>query len=488
MRHYLLFCLLLCYTTVYSQQFTAKIIDKNTNEGIPFATIQLDGDSGVISNEEGVFTLQIDNDDTALKFSCMGYESQTIDVKSIKANANIVVLNEAINELSTVYLSKNKPSVESIINNVNNNIDSNYSYHNTKHNIFFRTKTNLGIKKLDFSVKKATGFKKSMLTDANASLDSLSKVIIDANSEYYRDFLGDLYVSDTDSTKLDVVQATMLLDKKQSFSLEDLQDKTEAVIFKYLNKDQTYKLKSGLFKIQDSLSFDMMKRKENKDKNTLNTAFIRFAANVPLKKTNTEDKGFLRTIINPKKYDYTLEDITFFNDQLIYVLRFEPRRGSAKYRGKLYISDDDYAITKVDYTYNQGKTGSKLNLKFLLGIKFVENVNKGTIIFEKQDDIYRPKYINEQVGRYVYVHRPLKFVENGEERNRVRFDFLIEGNMLEKTEVLFKNSESLSNTKFNTFTEKEKTKFINLKRYNSEIWKQYNVLEPLNEMKNFTAE
>ena len=153
------------------------------------------------------------------------------------------------------------------------------------------------------------------------------------------------------------------------------------------------------------------------------------------------DNSFLKTILDPKLYDYTFEDAGYNNDELTYIISYKPRKGKAKFTGKLFISDENYAITKVDYKYYGSRHGEKLNLKFLLGIKFIENVNEGTYIYEKNsENKYQPKYIKRIKGAYFYVNRDLKLIENSREKNKVGFSFKIEGDNRNKEEILFYRS------------------------------------------------
>jgi hypothetical protein len=41
---------------------------------------------------------------------------------------------------------------------------------------------------------------------------------------------------------------------------------------------------------------------------------------------------------------------------------------------------------------------------------------------------------------------------------------------------------------FNAINEVKKTEYLELQNYNPEIWKQYNILEPLEDMKTFSVE
>ena len=47
---------------------------------------------------------------------------------------------------------------------------------------------------------------------------------------------------------------------------------------------------------------------------------------------------------------------------------------------------------------------------------------------------------------------------------------------------------SISSSEYDSTEQSKKIDFINLKKYDPEIWSDYNVLEPLQEMKNFKVE
>ena len=71
-------------------------------------------------------------------------------------------------------------------------------------------------------------------------------------------------------------------------------------------------------------------------------------------------------ILNTDLYSYQFENTTVFNDDLVYIISYSPRKGKAKYTGKLYITDEDFAVIKLDFKYAKGKRGQKFNLKLLL--------------------------------------------------------------------------------------------------------------------------
>src|SRR5690606_39013592 len=111
------------------------------------------------------------------------------------------------------------------------------------------------------------GYSKNQLEDTNRELNELSNSFTNNRPTFeFTDVLGDYYVLDEVNTKLEVTKATKLLDKNNANSFETIQKKATNTILKHLDINKTYKLKSGLFKIEDSLSF---KTSENK-KDTLN--------------------------------------------------------------------------------------------------------------------------------------------------------------------------------------------------------------------------
>jgi hypothetical protein len=152
----------------------------------------------------------------------------------------------------------------------------------------------------------------------------------------------------------------------------------------------------------------------------------------------------------------------------------------------LYISALDYAILKAEYSFSEGKEGKKINLKLLLGIKYIENINRGTIIYnQRHDGRYHPYYIKQEYGNYIYMHRPLKFIENSNDRNKVIFDFTIEGSGRDKKELLILSTNPLDQEEFVSYKEQETIPYTFLRQFEPSIWQNNQIIEPLEEMKNF---
>ncbi|MFH4965807.1 carboxypeptidase-like regulatory domain-containing protein [Gaetbulibacter sp. M235] len=471
-----------------SQNITARLLDKNTQNPIPFAAIKTAEFNGVISNEEGYFTIIEENENSVITISCLGYKNKTLSIKDIKNLNFIVRLEESINELNTVYVSNKKPNADSIISRVRQNLSKNYEIKLYKHEIFSRKTAYMDFDRLDFEIEKASHVKKKNLESANKSMDSLSKAVINSKTKHFKDFKADLYVNDSTKTKLKVYKATELIDQKNNLSIEEVQKRAQHVILKYLDTTLTYKLKTGLFKIEDSLSLKDDDKNEPK-KNEYQVKDLNGQTNNLLMRSQFYENSMLSKILDADLYEYSFVDVSYFNNELIYIINYKPKRSKSKYTGKLFITDDTYAITKVDFEFADGKRGEKFNLKLLLGVKYVENMRKGTVIYQKDTlNKYQPQYIKYEEGRYFYVSRPLKFIENSPEKNKTSFDFTIEGNIITKQELLLNSSIKITSGIFNQQTEEKTVPYLKLNKYDSKVWGQDQTLEPLQEMKEFKGE
>lgn len=474
--------------TTFSQQIVGKIIDGKTKDAVPFSTIQFDEFNGVISNAEGFYNFSIDNfnDTTVFTVSSLGYLTQNLTLQQLKSKNYTIALDEAINELDPVHITNRLPSVDSIMRRVQARLKQNYNSTLTKHTFFSRQTTFFKPNDVVVEIDKSSGFSKKQLQDANIQLDSLSKRWINSPpSQEFTDILGEFYNLDAAINKFNVTKATKLMDVRNQSSFDNMQKKAAKVILKHLDVNATYKLKTGLFKIEDSLSLKEEKKKQ--EESVPNLIGVKASANQFLKEHSFGSASLLDFVTDISIYDYSIKDLTYTDGKPVFIIYFEPRKNRAKYTGNLYVSEEDYAVLRVDYKFAKGKKGESINLKLLLGVKYSENVNNGTVIYKKNLDtnFYYPYYINQEIGRYAYVNRPLKFIENGGDKDKIAFDFKVDGNIIEKREVLTFSNEVITQSNYNALTEIKTLEFIKLKQYDPSIWKDYTVLEPLEEMKQF---
>ena len=65
------------------------------------------------------------------------------------------------------------------------------------------------------------------------------------------------------------------------------------------------------------------------------------------------------------------------------------------------------------------------------------------------------------------------------------FNFKIEGTFKEKSELLTLSRNTIDAEDFSNTVEAKKISYETPKTYDASIWAEYNVLEPLNDMKHF---
>lgn len=485
----LLFLFVLSTYSLFSQTYSATLIDAKTKVPIPYATVQAGDNNGVVTNKEGYFSISLQTPTTkVLTISCMGYISKSIVLTDFK-NGEVITLEEQINELDAVYLNKEQPNIDSIMARVNRNLKTNYAPTNKQYTVFNRSANFMKFEDLNFDIDKASGMRKSKLAKANKSLDSLAQVIKASNIASYTDFAADYYFNSFKDKKLEVHKATLMMDQSKDFSLETIEHKSKTLLLKYLDTTKTYKLKSGLFKIEDSLSLGEELEKSKKSKQQLSTSSLTHKINSSILNGYSYSGSFLQKLVNQELYNFELKDYSYYQDEFVYVINFKPRKRKAKYSGTLYVSDTDYGVLRADYKLADGKQGEKFNLRLLLGVKYVELGDKGVVLFNKSDSLgYTVKYTSKERSHYMYVHRPLKFIENSTQRNKIAFDFLIEGAMVEKRETLVLNTQALNPNTYKTVEEKKQVPYTLLQAYDPSLWKDQNILAPIEEMKRFNTE
>ncbi len=471
----------------YSQSVSGKILDSD-NTPIPFATIQIGDDYGVISNDEGNFNILVSNfqPTDSVYISCMGYEKVGFQVQEFQSKE--YTLEDQVNELSEVYVTDRKLGIDSILYYVNANASKNYKLESTTLKIFGRRTQYVVGKVADFEIEKSTNFKKNQLEAFNKDFDELEQSLLNNNSKQYTDMVSTLYIKDTENAKLEIEKAVRLLDENNDQSVEKLADKGNDIVLKHLDKNKVYTVKSGWFKVSDSVSLN---NRNDKVSDSINAVrFVREAAFNMVKEVNpiTEEPE-LDFITDSRKYDYILRGFTFLDNEIVYEIAFKAKRSSANYKGTMYVSNQTFAVLRADYEFLPGREGEKLNLRLILGIKYIEKNKAGSVAYKKdKDGYYYPYYIRTEIDRYFYINRPIKFIENDDTSNKVEFNFKIEGTFKERTEILTLNVNTIDAAQFNSFKESKTLDYETIKRYDASIWKDYNVLEPLQEMKDFKVD
>ena len=214
-------------------------------------------------------------------------------------------MNEQVNQLDEVFLSNKTPDVDVIIRKTNENLSTNYQSEELKYKLFFIETSYNDFSKIEFEIDKASGIKKQELASVNKSLDSLTTSIKNNESIQFKDYLSELILLKQENYKLNVIKVTELIDSKKDISIDEIQEKAQSLFLKYLDTTKTYKLKTGLIKIEDSLSFKDSKLKEqevDKYEYEYEVADLRSDSHEQLKKAQIYDNTILKNILDKSLY------------------------------------------------------------------------------------------------------------------------------------------------------------------------------------------
>ncbi|RYZ81782.1 MAG: carboxypeptidase-like regulatory domain-containing protein [Proteobacteria bacterium] len=376
---------------------------------------------------------------------------------------------------------------------VNKNLTRNYAAAKqpVKDKLFIRRSTTFAPKTLDLEITESSGFSKNSLKTINSEVTSFTGKLVSSPPRVFTDMLCNSYKSSANS-KLDVVKATTLKDETRMSSIEDIEKITTNLFLKHLDSTKYYRVKSGWFGSRDTISLrkDFNKKKKTKKEPRTELTNAKSSLNSFVTEQNFLNSPNLDFIKQSDIYVYEYEGSVYMNNgNFAYVLKFKPRKGRANYSGKLYISDIDFAVLRADYTLYEGRKLNSMNVKLLLGVKTNQNVARGTIIYKPNSDGegYFLQYASEESGQYIYVNRPVKFIELAKsDKDVFALDIKIEGDMLEKTEYLNINRSDIASTEFDAVKEENFT-YQKIKKYDASVWKDNAAIEPLEEMKQFSV-
>lgn len=492
---------LLMFEFSQGQNKSGKILDAVSKEPIAYASILVNKSVHLISNGEGDFSIsdQINQANTTFDVSYLGYVSQTISIEQLRNKNYIITLQPSIYELNPVEVGKSKLDPLEIMQQVKANLNKNYSQEliASKERLFIRKGNDFTPKTLEVALTKSSDFSKSALSKMNSDIQHIVTNLKQFPPKEYTDLLGNYYCYPQPNqskyfaaSKLEVLQATLLKTDQNNLSATDLKKEAMNVLLKHLDSTKYYRVKSGLFGSRDTISL----RKDFNDKKNKIKKNIVSQTKENIKKFLIENSLQHITsfdfVHHPERYNYKFGGVTYDeNSQATYVLTFDPKTSKGKFHGKIYVSDTDFAILRLSYELAPNKQLNNINLKFLLGIKAGENIQKGVVVFDKKrnQSNYSLRYAKSEHGNYFYVNRPLKFIElTKKDKDVVALDLKIDGTTTSSTEFLVMSSETISTTAGQQIQEKNFS-YVPLKAYDAKIWKNYNALEPIQSLKKFKS-
>ena len=488
LKHLLTLLNVLIFSYLNAQSFSAKVIDQDTKEPISYATIETGLYQGMVSNEEGEFTFLLENvkqPQDSIYISYMGYETKGL---VFEENEGITIaLLPQLYELKEVFLTTELLTIKEIIERVKDNLDKNYTSILTKKKIFFRHSDISNIKKMDF------GFKKSTIDELNKELlDSITK-ILPKKSSYYKEVVADLY-GDYNNYKLNINKAAELYDKNNDISAEGIGKKLEGIFNENIKKDSYLKIKSGFFSTKKQVDSILQENEEAKAalEKKKKEGTLKFQEQISNQIANLYEQLFFQedskidVLDKSSRYNFTLDNYTVINEMTVYILKFTPK-GGKDFKGTMYVNTQDFAIVRLDF--ENVKPISKFGL---LGITYRNDVYKGKMLFDKDENgTYSPRFIELLDGSYMGLDRPLKIIEKNKnvkgrrKQNELSLKLDIQGNQLQKKELVVFESENMTQSSFDLIEEKKLIKATYLSKYDPKFWQDYSIMEPNEAIESF---
>ena len=471
-----------------AQSFSAKVIDQDTKEPISYATIETGRYQGMVSNEEGEFTFLLENikqPQDSIYISYMGYETKGL---VFEENEGITIaLLPRLYELKEVFLTTELLTIKEIIERVKDNLGKNYASILAKKKIFFRQSDIGNIKKMDF------GFKKSTIEELNKKLlDSITK-ILPKKSSYYKEVVAELY-GDYNNYKLNINKAAELYDKNNDISAEGMGKKLEVIFNENIKKDSYLKIKSGFFSTKKQVDSILQENEEAKAalEKKKKEGTLKFQEQISNQIANLYEQLFFQedskidVLDKSSRYNFTLDNYTVINEMTVYILKFTPK-GGKDFKGTMYVNTQDFAIVRLDF--ENVKPISKFGL---LGITYRNDVYKGKMLFDKDENgTYSPRFIELLDGSYMGLDRPLKIIEKNKnvkgrrKQNELSLKLDIQGNQLQKKELVVFESENMTQSSYDLIEEKKLIKATYLSKYDPKFWQDYSIMEPNEAIESF---
>jgi len=475
-----------------AQTISATVVDAKTGEPIPFATLETGKNQGVITNEEGVFTVIVDrikSPNDSIYISSMGYEKKGITYDA--SQESIIQLNPQAFELQSVFVSNQNLSAEEIVEKVKENLTKNYTVEVSRKKIFFRQSDFNRMEKVDF------GFQKSTIEELNKELiDSIAR-LVPRKSSYYREVVGDFY-GDYGKHKLFVDKAAELYDKSKDLSMDGLSEKLERIFKENVKPDSYLKIKSGIFgtKVQlDSLTdadADAKAVKVEVENNAEKQHH--FQQNIKDRISGLYEELFfnedskLDILEKSNRYKFELKNYTFIDGESVFIISFEPK-GKKDFKGVMYVNTADYAVMRLEFDNVR-----PLRRFGLLGIKFRQNVYRGKMLFMKDvTGAYSPRYIELEDGSFFGVDRPLKVIEKNKhvkgrrKQNELSLQLDVQISNVQKYELVVFDSEPISEVAYESAEENKDVEATYLSKYDPNFWAGYTIMEPNAAIQAFTV-
>lgn len=478
-----------------AQGISAYVLDSKTKQPVPFATVQYAANKGVVTNDEGFFSISGAVTDS-LQISCLGYETRSLGAEF---QQDSLFLKPASIQLGDVFLSDKNLSGEEIIERVMASVNENYNFGLTQKRFFLRTSYFDNINRFDLDVEEST-----IPELDQAFMDNLESKIpryIDSYNEYLGDFYGNYQTQ-----KVQLIKADKLDNPVNDESLKEISRRVEKILQEKVGEGTYLKVKSGIIGVKmdsEELNEEIAeeheaekpkeKTPEEKAKDELENR-----KNVQQRSTNIlsnrlnkmfwkEDLDF-DVFEKSRKYEFAVEGYAQLDNSIVYIVAFEPKR-RADFKGKIYVNTEDFGVHRLEF-----ENLRPLKKFRLFGISSIDDVYRSKVIFNRSSEgKYNLKYLEEEQGTTVGIERPLTFlVKKGKflwkkKLDELDMDMNINVSNVTKTQLVVYENTTLEEEKYEALKTSPDFDYQTFKKYNPDFWSGNNIIEPNAAIKSFIS-
>jgi len=461
------------------QQVHGIVMDSVTREPMPYVTIAVVGSTyGTVSNQNGEFTLSPEriNPSDSIAFHYLGYEIVVMKVNDLR-DGIVVIIKEKPVSLRGITIIAHPMKPEELIRRALERKKENYPQIAQKREVFQRTNNASYIKTFDLSLKKS---------DIPEVDQNLIREMVDSLPRYSRSYEDNLYTlysipADSGKTRSKIVGIKdVVLKEDDGGGLERIKT-IITELFVHKKDDKTFwKYKTGPFSFKES--------------------HVQFSAAEP-----ATDSSYLKKLLTlyflrgdldwdwefiqkPNRYHYENKGIIGIDRDDAYAVSFTGRRG-ADYQGMIYISTENFAILRIEYSLKEKKRDNGFDM---LGISYNEEKNEGLVLWEKDQSGYFLKYSMRSSTTRYGIDRPFEIIRK-EKRpllnrkiDEAALRLNLQGLQESCQETLVVYRESSSKEKFSRIQEKG-VKPERITSYSDAIWTGYSIIEPTKQMKEYQA-
>lgn len=471
---------------------TGLVLDAETKAPMPFTSVAVSGRSiGTISNAEGRFVLNLAgvSESDTIAFSHVGYQTLRVTPAQLRGKDQIY-LHPAAVTLSEVAIYAQQLTAEEIVERVREHYSENHPTPNQKQRLFLHKYEKARFPKSNQIHLKASDFTGLDPGTFNELFEKLPEEFVE-----YQDALIELYHHES-SQRLLPIEAISL----EESSMQDLSKEMETKLGAFFEdieqtnsqEDVYYKFRSGILSIKAEPGEEADSVwSENKNDSlhyhiptgqVLDEVQYLMQDYADIKSKNWE------FISSTNKYQYTLGEVTIFQDELVYPVSFAPKKRGL-FEGTMYISTSTFALLQLDFAFASGKSNENIQL---LGIGHSMHFKKGRVIYERAISGYHMKYIYAEQHETASIERSFSVMKK-EKRflwdktlNEAKIETELFFDIENYWELLVLDREAIGQEQFEAAEQPLTMKYRKEYIYSPEMWDNATVIAPTSELKKYT--